>query len=818
MKPKSKSRSKSPQLRLAEVTLLNASSTLPVPSPISHTLKRRTFITSGAALALGMHPSTSLLAFAADGSDPHAQHKADALKVLLQENAQAIMELAQRLIDCFAKLGEPFPAEILTKIKDTQESGQLQGATMQALELLQSRVLLTASITPEARISAKRTSDGVALIQGGWRLFLVKIENPAIVPGRFNLTSPNALPVNGVFPPGHPAAQALGGGGAPTTRGDIAQRWLELDVYDEAPLDANLERLPLDYKILRLYARDAGIRSARLLVDLGGGVGDLGDRNQVSVNFKIAPARTIRLMIRDADGSPVTASLLITDTQGRVVPAQTKRSPPDMFFQKKIYRRDGQSLSLPDGKYQVICGRGPEYLLQTTSQQIDKNNLTWSFQLERWIHPEKHGWYSGDHHVHGAGCAHYEQPEAGVGPEMLMPQVEGEALSIASVLTWGPGFYTQKLNFSGKDDPVSSKTALLHYDLEVSGFPSSHCGHLALLQMKEMDFPGAQKIEQWPSSNAPVLRWAKQQGAVTGYAHSGVGLWAGTTDLPNAKIPPFNGIGANDYIVTLPAGLVDFISTCNHPPAAEMNIWYHTLNVGLRSRIAGETDWPCFYEESIGMGRSYVQLEGKLNYADWCQGLKAGRSYVSEGRTHLMNFSAHAGQQSTNVGGADLTLSTPTKVSFELDFAARLEPKVSQATEAIRKLAPLDKPYWHIERARVGNTRQVIVELLVNGIPVEARSLLADGALRALRFETLIRHSCWVALRVANSAHTNPIWINVGATKLRVKSSATWCRASVDQCWSQKAPRLREQERPAEALLYDQARQYYDRALAEAEL
>ena len=138
--------------------------------------------------------------------------------------------------------------------------------------------------------------------------------------------------------------------------------------------------------------------------------------------------------------------------------------------------------------------------------------------------------------------------------------------------------------------------------------------------MKSMDYPGTTKIEQWPSANAPVLRWARAQGAVSGYAHAGVGLWAGTTDLPNHEMPAFNGIGANDFIVTLPEGLVDFISTCNFPPAAEMNIWYHTLNVGLRCSIAGETDWPCFYEESLGMGRSYVKLDGPLDYAGWCQG------------------------------------------------------------------------------------------------------------------------------------------------------------------------------------------------------
>jgi hypothetical protein len=314
-----------------------------------------------------------------------------------------------------------------------------------------------------------------------------------------------------------------------------------------------------------------------------------------------------------------------------------------------------------------------------------------------------------------------------------------------------------------------------------------------------------------------VLRWARGQGAVTGYAHSGVGLWAGTVDLPNDRMPPFNGIGANDYIVTLPEGLVDFISTCNHPPAAEMNIWYHTLNVGLRSAIAGETDWPCFYEESLGMGRSYVRLPGPLDYAAWCEGLRAGRSYVSEGRAHLMDFSAQAGADRTTVGGADLRLHASGLVTLEAAVAARLEPEPTPQTEAIRQLEPLDKPYWHIERARVGNTRQVIVELVVNGLPVEARAVQADGAVRTVQFEFTPPGSCWLALRIRGAAHTNPIWVTVNGAPIRVLRSAQWCRAAVDQCWSQKVLRIRESERADEAALYERGRRFYERRIQEAQ-
>jgi hypothetical protein len=778
-----------------------------MPESVPRQLRRRDWIVGAAAFAGGAS-AWSNAAIPADAAADFPAFAGD-------RDALPQLEHARRVFEVLARLGEPLPAAETEAIQTLVDAGHLREATAAALRLLQARVLVTLVVSPEARVGVKRGQPRATLVQGGWRLFLVRIDNPAEVPGRLHVSSPNAIPVHGIDPPGA-AGGRIDTVSRPTTRGDMAARWMDIEVHDGAPLDAGLEPVPADYKVLAVYARDAGRRSAVLIFDIGPGTGDLAGRDRVTASFDVLPAQAVQLAVHDHDGRPVTCSWLVTDAQGRVVPSQARRTPPDFFFQRKVYRADGQTLLLPAGEYQVVTGRGPEYLAQARRLTVKAGaSNRWSVQLQRWVDPGARGWTSGDHHIHAAGCAHYIHPEEGVGPGMLLPQVQGEALAIAGVLTWGPGFYTQKLHFSGRDDANSTPEHRLHYDLEVSGFPSSHCGHLALLQMKGMDYPGTSRIEQWPSSNAPVLRWAREQGAVTGYAHAGVGLWAGTTDLPNHAMPPFNGIGANDFIVTLPEGLVDFISTCNHPPAAELNIWYHTLNVGLRSRIAGETDWPCFYEESLGMGRSYVKLDGLLDYGDWCAGLKAGRSYVSEGRTHLMAFAASAGERQAAVGG-EMQLAAAEAVTVSVDFAARLEPAPTPQTEAVRALGPLDKPYWHIERARIGDTRQVIVELVVNGLAVESRAVDADGTLRRLQFEFRPSGSCWVALRVLHSAHTNPIWITVAGEPVRVRRSAQWCRDAVDVCWKQKVLRIREAERADEAALYDRGRRFYDRRVAEA--
>lgn len=75
-----------------------------------------------------------------------------------------------------------------------------------------------------------------------------------------------------------------------------------------------------------------------------------------------------------------------------------------------------------------------------------------------------------------------------------------------------------------------------------------------------------------------------------------------STDLPNYEIPPMDSVGANEAIVDVTHGLVDFLSVCHHPPAAELNVWYHLPNCGFRLSMLGETDYPCFSGERPGVG------------------------------------------------------------------------------------------------------------------------------------------------------------------------------------------------------------------------
>jgi hypothetical protein len=390
----------------------------------------------------------------------------------------------------------------------------------------------------------------------------------------------------------------------------------------------------------------------------------------------------------------------------------------------------------------------------------------------------------------------------------MAQHIRGEDLKVGCNLTWGPCFDFQKQFFTGKTDAASSYPYLLRYDIEVSGFGSSSSGHLCLLRLKQQIPPGGTSDSHWPTLGLNTLRWAKQQGAICGPAHSALGLTRfvgrlpypdGPQALPSYAIPAFDSVGANEYIMNVthrvpgPGGAlvpaVDFLSTMNTERSAELNIWYHTLNCGFRTRISGETDFPCISGDRVGKGRVYVKQTGRLTFDGWVRGIQQGRSYVSDGAYHLMDFQASSRRAKIAVGekNSELRLTKPGTIDMTVVVAAR---------DLARKNAS--------------------VEVIVNGFPVMTRTVPTDGKERKLAFSVPVTRSSWVAVRTFPNAHTNPIFVLVGGKPVRAsRRSAEWCLRGVDQCWEQKKGFYAEAERKTAAADYEHARKVYRRIALE---
>lgn len=758
---------------------------------------------------------------------------------------QPLVAATGRLLNALNYAGAPISGSdrraLEVALKNTNADASIKGIQ----GILDKYCLVGVHINPESRVKVAEGAVRKELVQQGWRTFLVKVHNEAGVTARLQASSPQARPVymRGRGPRQRPqTAQKLVGAA------DVGQRFLDLALFERQPLKKNLSGLELEYRILQVYSRDTGRREARLAFSVGQGTQDLGFRSEVPILFACVPAVEVSLRIRDFDGQPTTAAFVIRDSQNRVYPNPARRLAPDFFFHNQVYRADGESLHLPPGDYRIEVSRGPEYHVARHQLKVRSGVVSQKaeFRLKRWVHPANRGWFSGDHHVHAAGCAHYDSPTEGVTPADMMRHILGEDLNVGCVLSWGPCWYSQKQYFEGRTSALSRPRYLMRYDVEVSGFPSSHAGHLCLLRLKEDDYPGTKLIEEWPSWTLPVLDWGKRQGGVVGYSHSGWGLalpdyapdgsrqfvnyrnvpmgWKGRAadTLPDYAMPPFDSIGANEYIVTVAHDVCHFISAVDTPSVWELNIWYHTLNCGFRARISGETDFPCIYGDKVGLGRVYVKLDDDqpLDFDAWIQGVRDGRSYCGDGRSHVLDFRVEdvsVGEPGKKGRLSQVNLEKPGEVRVRFDVAARLEPEPNAATESIRNRRLDQKPYWHIERSRIDDSRKVPVELIVNGYAVARKEIRADGKTRSMKFDVDIPHSSWVAVRIFPSVHTNPIFVQVDGAPIRAsRRSARWCRKAVDVCWEKKRGQIRKDEQAAAKQAYDQARATYDRILKES--
>lgn len=714
--------------------------------------------------------------------------------------AQPLLAQVKRLDMALQALGQPLPADVRKKIADLQAD---DAKTVAALQELIDPLCFAAVEIGDTGVSRVIAAPGkFELLEQGWKMAVVKVINKSGSTLALKPDSPAAKPV-----PNGP-------------KSEVANRSLILLPFGNQPLLPNLSGLGVEYTVLQIYSRDPGEKKAEISfrvekVDPAKKPKEPAPKvvsASAAFVFDVRASIPVKFFVNDENGAPTTAAFLIKDPAGRVYPAQAKRLAPDFFFQQQIYRSTGENVLLPVGKYIVECSRGPESIPETKTLIVTNQPGSIRYTVEKWIDPSKSHWFSGDHHIHAAGCLHYDNPTEGVEPSDMMRHVVGEDLKVGCCLTWGPCFDYQKRFFTGRPDDVSKYPYLLRYDVEVSGFGSHASGHLNLLRLKEQIYPGGNSKNHWPTLGMNTLRWAKKQGAVTGPAHSANGLTRsvgripGTTDgpgqLPNFEIPAYDGIGANEFIVDVthevpgPDGklvpALDFISAMDTDRNAEWNMWYHVLNCGFQTRVSGETDFPCISGERVGMGRLYAKVEGKLDFDRWVQALADGRSYVSDGTTHLMDFSATFAGEKLELGvkGSEIRLEKAGAISFTVNAASR---KLGQKT--------------------------VPVELLVNGLPVATREISADGKVSNLEFqlsEKELPKSSWVALRVARSAHTNPFFVIIGGKPIRAnQKSAEWCLAGVEQCWKTKKGTYHKDELKQAEADYDHARQMYKKLIEE---
>jgi hypothetical protein len=215
----------------------------------------------------------------------------------------------------------------------------------------------------------------------------------------------------------------------------------------------------------------------------------------------------------------------------------------------------------------------------------------------------------------------------------------------------------------------------------------------------------------------------------------------------------------------------------------------------------------------VGVARSYFKPDSTLSYAGYIKAIKAGRSYVSEGNSHIIDFKVNGVESGTS--NSELHLTAVQSVTIQAKAVALLPVKQDEYGYTIAQ-RPIDRqPYWHIERARIGKTRKVPVELIVNGIAVDTAEMVADGQWKDIRFNYTMNEPGWVALRIYPSAHSNPVFVTMNNQHVQIKKSAAWCMRALRQCWKMKQGNIRPAERATAEAAYNSAEKVYEKIMKE---
>ena len=161
---------------------------------------------------------------------------------------QPLLAQAHRLVDALERLGSPLSPEARDQLAGFESLEDDAAVTRGIESILDPLCAVAVGVAKDGPPTVAVRDAGVplALVEQGWRTVLVKVVNPLEMRARLRVGSPQARPL-----PHAPAA-------------DVPQRWLGLSAFEGQPFTPTLSGLPLEYRIVELWAKTAGDRTATL--------------------------------------------------------------------------------------------------------------------------------------------------------------------------------------------------------------------------------------------------------------------------------------------------------------------------------------------------------------------------------------------------------------------------------------------------------------------------------------------------------------------------------------------------------------------------
>ena len=383
---------------------------------------------------------------------------------------------------------------------------------------------------------------------------------------------------------------------------------------------------------------------------------------------------TLKLTIRDvATGEPTSARVELLDENGHAVipddaltvfsdcgnvPAHAwvpgfaalqamwngHREVPNPYTGTTQFYADGSvRLQLPAGSYSVRATKGIEYKRAAGTIVVKEGQVTrLDLNLARWIDLAGEGWYGADDHLH------IPRPHPRFDPR-LATWMEAEGLHVANLLQMGLAqdvHITPQHGFGPRSVYRRGDTLILSGQEN----PRTHVlGHTIVL--------GAHRFIDLPPHYLLYDRvWeeAHRQGAVNGYAHSGL---AGAEE----------GLAVWGH-----KALLDFVEVLNLGfPFYDR--WYEALDLGIRIGPTAGSDYPCL-PSLPGRERFYAKPDGPLDAETWLEAVRRGRTFVTNGPAiELWVGQALPGEELLLAGPGEVRVSGRVRFDPDRDAVVALE-------------------------------------------------------------------------------------------------------------------------------------------------
>jgi hypothetical protein len=447
------------------------------------------------------------------------------------------------------------------------------------------------------------------------------------------------------------------------------------------------------------------------------------------------PTGSLRLSVKDAaTGKPTIARISLKEEKGR------HHSPPGSLHRSlrgrnHFYCDQSAELTVPEGTYRLSAFRGPEYKIASRDITVRAGQTQdLAVELERWVHMSKEHWYSGELHIH----ANYGYGSWFNTPRTMLQQCAGEDLNVCNFMVANSDadvVYDRQF-FRGGADPLSTEETILYWNQE---FRSTLWGHMTLVNLEQLvepiftGFAGTTNPHDMPS-NADIADRAHWQKGVVNYTHVSQGQDWSKTPYAAKSIP-----------IDVALGLIDTLDI-NNTWSGSVAVWYRLLNCGFRVPAAAGTD---VFLNRIGSGlpggdRVYVHLDGPLTYKSWIDGLKSGRSFVTNGP--MLKFTVDGKEP-----GA--VLAVGAKPKLRVKATARAPFPLSSAA------------------------------LVHNGKVIATAKLAEDGLTATLDQDVTLDRGGWLAFRADGrgtadtalpslNAHSNPVYVEINGTGYRSAEDA----------------------------------------------